>query len=256
VNKSTGGQFLEGMVGKIFSTKGGTDCKVIEYKGCRDITIQFLDEHKYIEKVHLKTLRSGGVKNPYDKTIYGHGYIGVGAHKLSFNGRDTKVYKLWASVICRTYHEYSLSKYPTYRDCTVCDAWLCFQTFAEWYESNKFSGLGYSLDKDILSEGEKVYSPETCVFIPQEINTLFLTNSYRCGYLPIGVTQRGKNGRYRALVSKKGVRVDLGNYETPQEASAAYVIGKEAYVKEVAIKWKGKIDNRVFNKLMNWKVYQ
>ena len=238
--------------GQVFSTKGGTDCIVLEYKGCRDVTVQFLDKNGYITKTHLKTLRSGGVKNPFDRTIYGIGYIGVGKHKPSLNGKDTKVYKLWASVICRTYHEYSLTKYPTYRDVEICDEWLSFQNFADWCLGNEFFNLGYCLDKDILSNGDKIYSAETCCFIPYEINTLFLDNSYNKGSLPTGATER--DGRYRVRVSKGGSGKYIGTYDTPEEALKIYARFKESYVKDVARKWEGKIDDKVFQKLMVWKV--
>lgn len=238
--------------GKIFSTEGGTDCIVLEYKGYRDITVQFLDENKYITKTHLRTLKRGGVKNPFDKTVYGIGFIGLGKHKPSLNGKDTKLYKLWGSVICRTYHEYSLIRYPTYREVEICDEWLCFQNFADWCHSNPFYNLGYCLDKDILSDGKKVYSPEICCFIPHEINTLFLDSGCSGKGLPTGVTKRGS--KYRAKMNKKGKSSDLGTYDTVEDAFKAYVEAKESYIKEVACKWEGKIEDRVFKKLMSWKI--
>lgn len=238
--------------GQVFPTEGGTDCIVLEYKGYRDITVQFLDENRYVTKTHLRTLKRGGVKNPFDKTVYGIGFIGLGKHIPSLNGKDTKVYKLWASVICRTYHEYSLNKFPTYRDVEICDEWLCFQNFADWCFNNPFYDLGYCLDKDFLSDSNKVYSPNTCCFIPHEVNTLFLNSDCNKNGLPTGVTERG--GKYRAKIGRRGKKSDLGTYDTVEDAYKAYVEAKESYVKEVAYRWKGKIDDRVFKKLMAWKI--
>ena len=242
----------EDLEGQIFKTKGGTDCIVLKYNGYRDITVQFLDENKHITKTHLRTLRMGGVKNPFDKTVYGIGFIGLGEHVPSLNGKDTKLYKLWASVICRTYHEYSLIRYPTYRNVEICDEWLCFQNFADWCLQNPFYNLGYCLDKDILSDGDKIYSPDTCCFIPHEINTLLPEKRCDKGDLPTGVTER--SGRYRANLSINGSNILLGTYDTVDEALKVYKEAKEKRIKELSRKWEGKIEDRVFKKLMNWKI--
>lgn len=242
----------ENLEGQIFKTKGGTDCIVLNYNGYRDITVQFLDENKYVTKTHLRTLKRGGVKNPFDKTVYGIGFIGLGKHIPSLNGKDTKLYKLWASVICRTYHEYSLIRYPTYRNVEICEEWLCFQNFADWCLSNPYYNLGYCLDKDILSSSDKIYSPDTCCFIPHEINVLFLEKRCDKGNLPTGVTER--SGRYRASVSRKGSKISLGTYDTVDEALKVYKEAKETRIKELARKWEGKIEDKIFKKLINWKI--
>lgn len=59
---------------------------------------------------------------------------------------------------------------PTYEGCTVCDEWLYFSNFKKWFDENYIEG--FQLDKDIIIRGNKVYSPQTCCFVPKEINII------------------------------------------------------------------------------------
>ena len=165
------------MVGKIFPTNNGGDCVVVEYINARNVTVMFLDEYKYTKKTQAVHVREGRVLNPFYPSIYGVGFIGTGKHKASFNRKDTKIYKDWASMIGRGYCSKTKKKYPTYKDCTVCKEWHNFQNFAEWAVQQPFYGLGYQLDKDILVRGNKLYSPETCCYVPQQINKLVLARN-------------------------------------------------------------------------------
>ena len=51
-----------------------------------------------------------------------------------------------------------------------------------------------------------------------------------------------------------GKPVRLGFYKTEIEAFNAYKQAKEAHIKNMANKWKGKIDNRAYDALMSYKV--
>ena len=162
------------MVGKIFPTNNGGDCVVVEYINSRNVTVMFLDKYKYTKKTQAVHVREGRVLNPFYPSVYGVGFIGVGKHKVSFKRRDTKIYKDWASMIGRGHCPKIKKKYPTYKDCTVCEEWHNFQNFAEWTVQQPFYGSGYQLDKDILVRGNKIYSPETCCYVPQQINKLVI----------------------------------------------------------------------------------
>lgn len=96
-------------------------------------------------------------------------------------------------MLTRCYNHKSLKKNPSYIGCSVCDEWLTYSNFKRWYE-DPINGYreGYHLDKDILVKGNKVYSPETCCFVPHSINCLLLTRQRKRGALPIGVTIRHK----------------------------------------------------------------
>ena len=178
-----------------------------------------------------------------------HLVCGVGISDLPhIHGTDAYIH--WKDMIRRCYDKKSLKTRPTYSDCTVCKEWLRFSVFKEWFDKNYIQG--YALDKDILSKGNRVYSPETCCFVPIEINTLVINNKQRRGLFPLGVTAIPHSGTYRANLGNK----HLGCYSTPEEAFQAYKSAKEQYVKERATQYfqEGKITHRVYQALMEYQV--
>jgi hypothetical protein len=130
-----------------------------------------------------------------------------------------------------------------------------FQYFAEWCHNQVgFGNQGYDLDKDILSKSTGIYSEYTCVFIPRELNTLLNRNEAIRGDCPIGVHFSKQRGRYFAYVNIRGKKKQLGQFLTANEAFSAYSQAKEKHVKDVAVKYKDKIDPRVYQALMSWTV--
>lgn len=189
--------------------------------------------------------------------VYGVGYHqGVNRKAISaYISNNRSEYDLWVKMLRRCYDSKFHDKYPTYKDCTVAKEWHDFQNFAEWCKKDKYHNLGYALDKDILSLGGKLYSPETCCFVPVEINNLFNNRKVARGNYPIGVSVNKADKRknmFRANISINGRLKNLGYFSTADEAYKAYCIAKIAYVKEVALKWEGCISKKVFNKLMTW----
>ena len=122
-----------------------------------------------------QSFKNSQIKCPYEKRTYGMGYLGEGKYKGKENGKPTKCYDTWKSMLERCYDPKYHEKEPTYIDCKVCDEWLCFQNFAEWFYDNYYEveGERMALDKDILNKGNKIYSPNNCIFVPQIINNLF-----------------------------------------------------------------------------------
>ena len=242
------------MVGKIFPTNSGGDCVVVKYVNARNVTVLFLDEAGYCTKTDFKSIRKGNVRNYFSKSVYGVGFLGVGEHKSVISGRESKVYKIWASILQRCYSESWVSANPTYKGCTVCKKWHNFQNFAEWYTNHEHYGLGYHLDKDLFSpKGSKVYSPETCCLIPREINNLFNDSGSTRNNMPQGVSKNKKSGKFSAQLSVgTGKRKHFGSYDSAEEAYEKYKVEKESYVKVVAKKWEDKVSEKVFEALMNW----
>ena len=99
-----------------------------------------------------------------------------------------------------------------------------------------------------------MYQPNSCSIVPQFINSLLVTSKGARGSSPIGVSYRKGDFKYEAYYNGSNKRVHLGLFNTEVEAFQAYKTAKEAYIKEVAEKWKGKIDDRVYEALMNWEV--
>ena len=158
-------------------------------------------------------------------------------------------------MLQRCYDPKFHEKYPTYKGCRVCKEWWNFQVFAEWYYSHfyELENKMMSLDKDIIKKGNKVYSPNTCVFVPHSINTLFVKSNKVRGEYYIGVYKNGN--KFEAQLSKgNGKQIPLGLYDTPEEAFLTYKQAKEAYIKEVAEEYKGKIDPRAYEALMKYEV--
>lgn len=188
------------------------------------------------------------------KMIHGVAFNSRGKHRTGKCGKPYKVYQLWADMIKRCYSDKYHEKNPAYVGCTVCPEWLDFQNFAEWYDRHEYKDMGYQLDKDLLTPKNKIYSPETCCFVPQELNMLIVGSGVMQGEYPTGIYWNKPAKKYLAQVNMNGKLKTIGVFSCPNEAHRAYREVKQAYVKEKAVAWKDKIDPRVFDALMNWTV--
>ena len=119
------------------------------------------------------------------------------------------------------------------------------------------------LDKDILCKGNKVYSIDTCIFVPQRINELFVKQQNKRGKYPIGVKiDKRRNHLYSSIriIDGNGNSHSkyLGRYSTPEEAFQVYKHAKENYIKEVIDSYEGKIPEPFYSRLKeamyNYKV--
>lgn len=151
----------------------------------------------------------------------------------------------------RCYDPKSLARDPTYIGCTVHPDWHNFQNFAKWFEC-QYRTDGWQLDKDLTIEGNKVYSSDTCTFVPHQINSLLTDRGSARGDLPQGVVRKGE--RYVARLNLDGKLHYLGTYATPEEAFKIYKFAKEENIKRMAGLWKGLIDPRVYDLLINYEV--
>lgn len=167
-------------------------------------------------------------------------------------------YKYWSNMLHRCYSEkFSLQK-PTYVGCSVDDRWLTYSNFKkDIREMVGFGNLNWALDKDIIIKGNKVYSRDTCCFVPREINNLIANRRLGRGSLPLGVSfsNRGVMKPYLAKCSVDGRTVNLGAFETPDEAHLTYKKFKESWIREKAIEYQGVIDGRALNSLLNWEIH-
>ena len=171
---------------------------------------------------------------------------------LPYISSHERVYICWHAMVSRCNSSKVHKKQPTYKDCEVCGEWRKLSSFKEWFDKHYVEG--WALDKDILVKGNKIYSPQTCCFVPQEINTLFAKRQGVRGEYPIGVSFCKNNQKFRAQIHKNGKMCGLGYYKTPEEAFHAYKVAKEAYIKEVADKWKSKLDPKVYEVIYNYEV--
>lgn len=130
-------------------------------------------------------------------------------------------YKRWAAMLHRCYSLKEIKRRPTYKDCTVCEEWLLFSNFREWMSSQDWEGK--HLDKDLLVEGNKVYSPETCVFIDPTVNRFLLDRGKARGEYLIGCwDERRKKFQSGCNNSLTGSKEYLGLHENEEEAHLAW----------------------------------
>lgn len=235
----------------------GSLMTIVEYNHSKDITVEF--ENGYRVKSRYGDFKKGNIKSPYDKTVFNVGRIEEGNYKVSIEGKHTIQYNYWYNMLKRCYDEVYISKHSTYEDKYVCEEWHNYQTFAKWFDENYYecNGERMELDKDILCKGNKIYSEETCVFVPQRINKLFLRQQNKRGEYPIGITLKGKKFFARCSVlnkENKKERIALGVYNTPEEAFYKYKEFKEQYIKEIAEQYKDKIPQKLYDAMCKYVI--
>ena len=249
--------YTKGRIGEINYNNFGSKMKIVEYAYCDDIYVEFQDEYK--TKVHTKYchFKKGNVGNPYDKTAYDVGYLGIG----KYSSKEHKnAYETWIKMLRRCYDPYCINKQLTYKDCFVCEEWHNFQNFAKWYYENYYEieGQRMELDKDILFKGNKIYSPQTCIFAPQRINLLFTKSNKTRGECLIGMCWHKRDkifevhcNIYDENVSKK---IYLGRFDKPFQAFTTYKNFKENYIKQVADEYKDLIPQKLYEAMYNYEV--
>ena len=176
---------------------------------------------------------------------------GIGVNDV-FNRINDKAYDHWRDMIRRCYDEKRLGKFPSYKYTRVCDEWLYFSKFKKWFDDNYIDG--YHLDKDILFKGNLLYSPDTCCFVPVEINCLLLRRQNSRGEFPIGVYKCGE--KYAAGFSIRNHFKRLGLFDSEKDAFIAYKTHKEEYIKSLAQEYfaERKISEKVYMALMRYEV--
>ena len=241
-------------VGKVCKSLNSGNFKILKYKDWANVEIQFLKTGFEIV-AQLEHIRKGSVKDPYSPSVCGVGILGT-KYPSRVNGVHTKEYKLWTGMLERCYSITLKKKYPTYKGCEVSENFKSYEYFYEWCQNQiGFNNKDWHLDKDLLIKGNKVYSETTCVFLPNEINILLTKRTALRGKHLIGVHWSKTNKAFVAKVNKnKGKQEHLGSFATEIEAFNAYKIAKESFIKEQANEWKGKIDDRAYNALMNYTV--
>ena len=166
--------------------------------------------------------------------------FGFGANDADYviapmlNGKQVTCvfYETWKSMLRRCYSDKYQNKHPTYIGCSVCDEWLKFSNFKKWMESKDFEGK--QIDKDLKIEGNKVYSPNTCMFVSGAINSLLLDCAATRGIYPQGVHFDKSRGKYRSTIRCEGKKKTLGYYTTIKAAELAYLTAKHEIVKQAA----------------------
>ena len=141
-------------------------------------------------------------------------------------------YRKWKGILERCYSEKYLQTHPTYRGCSVCEDWKTFSNFMAWMKTQSWEGK--HLDKDILVPGNKVYSPENCVFVSGSLNKLLTNNFAKRGKYPVGVSIKTHQKRFISSIERFGKSYHIGYFDTAEEAHEAYKKAKIKHILEVA----------------------
>lgn len=185
-------------VGDVFSSNSFGDFVIVSYNNSMNVVARFIDTGSEVTTTK-SALKNGRVKDKLKTTLYGFGFIGHG----QFTSKHI-AYEKWNGMLQRCYSELFHKSNPTYKDCTVCSEWRDYQVFARWYCDNyPVDGGNYELDKDYISKGNKIYSPDTCCFLTKEENARISGERFCKSFeviSPKGVLHKGFN---QTLFAKK-----------------------------------------------------
>lgn len=235
-------------VGKTNKNNSGENMEIIEYFSAHKIKIKF--ESGCTMTTNYASFKKGEVRNPDFK----NGKLG-NTRIVSGKNVTKPSYNKWRDMMTRCYGK---NQKRAYDDCAVCEEWKTYENFEKWYDKNyyKCGEEKITLDKDILIKGNKLYSPETCVFVPHVINSSFTTCKDRRGKLPIGVCQY-RDGRYTTSINKHGRQHWIGYFKTPEDAFYAYKETKEEYIRQIADEYRVKypdFSEKLYNAMYEWEV--
>lgn len=211
-------------VGQTSMSNEGYEFKIVELLKNNKVRVKFLDSHGYECVTTTTHFKEGIIKNPFHRSVFGVGFYGDGKYKAKENDKHFYYYRVWQSMHDRCYS----GKTSIYDNVTVCEEWHNYQNFADWFHTTFPFGLemyDLRLDKDLLQQDveNKIYSPETCVWIPKRINSYIQTK--RSGTLNEFKGVSFNKGRWYAcstLFEKGGIRYSIGSYKTQEEAISAY----------------------------------
>lgn len=241
--------------GEVRYNKFGSKMEIIKYNRNDDMDVYFEEYDWIFKNATYQCFKQGSITCPYEKRTYNIGYLGEGSYKTRENGKKTEAYIIWSGILKRCYS--IEDKNITYKDCDICEEWHSFQNFAEWYYNNYYrvEEEKMHLDKDILCKNNKIYSSQTCVFVPQRINNLFTKRQNNRGCNKIGVVWHKRDEVYEVNCNNhKGEHEYLGRFKTEEEAFQCYKQFKEKVIKQVADEYKNKIPQKLYDAMYRYEV--
>lgn len=144
-------------------------------------------------------------------------------------------YVKWQSMINRAHNPKYQENQVTYIESDICEEWKYATSFKSWMETQDWES--YHLDKDILVQGNKTYSPDTCCFVPQYINSLLTQRGNMRGEHPLGVHYNEAKSPYVATCHDGNGKVYLGRFSNPTDAHKAWQTEKPKAIRSCVYKW-------------------
>lgn len=229
-------------IGCIYPTVTYGDVEILEYVDGFNVKVRFLNTG-FEGWYPAGNIKLGKIMDYIAPSMAGVGYIGVGPHS---SGNQKKAYKHWAHMLQRCYIE--TEEFKNYHDKTVKAEWHNFQNFTNWCLAQVgFHKEGWQLDKDILSQGNKEYGPDTCCFVPARINSLVIKSDSS------GKKVDKRGWIYFTLRDEEGNRTS-NKFMDREEGRTWYKTEREKIIKAVADQYKNVLDSRVYEALYFWQV--
>lgn len=157
---------------------------------------------------------------------------GVGVNDASYtltymkNGKRfcCPYYSRWYHILRRCYDKKFHNYNPCYSECEVVDEWKTFSNFKSWMERQDWEGK--ELDKDFLFPGNKLYGPETCVFVPHKINSFLTIGRAKNSKYPLGVVYIKRCKKFISKIEINNKKIILGKFLDPMEAHREWQLKK------------------------------
>jgi len=228
----------------------------VDYKNSKTKVIVTCDKHGDFNQTPSNHKKGHGCPMCSNKKLV----FGIGINDSDYvtssiiDGKrvECPYYRRWKNMFKRCYDPKHYDKNLTYKDAIVHKEWHSFMNFRKWMMKQDW--VNKELDKDILIPGNKIYSKDTCVFIDQNINKLILDSGASRGKYPIGVSLHKPSGKYMTQINDNGKPLNLGYFNTPEEASKTYKVTKSKIildkVKDIKdVKLKKALTNRALELL-------
>lgn len=161
------------------------------------------------------------------RTVYG---VGINDVDYPVVKNKCPYYAIWQAMLSRCYSKKGLAKGSTYNDCSVTHEWHTFSIFKDWMLQQAWEGR--SLDKDLRIPGNRVYGPNTCLFVSQAVNSLLNIQPKQQNQIAMGVAKHGL--RFKATIRKFRKTHHIGVFDTIEEAKVAYQNAKADWILEHA----------------------
>lgn len=245
-------------LGKTITTNEGYDVNIIRFYNNSNVLIQFEDKH--IQKIHSQQIQTKRIRNKFKRSNCELGYMGDGKYRSKDeNGKTVHSYRVWKNLIVKFAHS-SLDE-----EFFICEDWLNYQNFAEWYEVNY-----YELDNEktvlmttVFDVNNNVFSPETCMFVPITIKNLFYKEKKE-NDLPYGVHLNPYSciKPFRTIFKYHEIHSHLFNgeilrretFENPEDAFVYFKKKKESYIKTIREFYKDKVPYKLYEILGTFEV--
>lgn len=222
---------------------------VISYLGDDKYIVRFVDGYETVAS--SPQIKRDTIKNPFQKRVFGVGYVGIGDYKGN-RGENKRLVHAWRGLLTRCYDE-DYREWHLYggKGVSVHKDWHNLQNFCKWYKENV--PLGWHMDKDILVSGNLLYSENTCIGVPSELNGFVTSSLNRKGNNNYTGVYYVKEGRWKvATYGTEGKQVIVGYTNTELEGVRLYREEKVRLAADLAEKYKGIVDQKVYDYFSNF----